>query len=165
LALFFEGVSVADKQEVNPSDEMVERIASSVAAAVSQATIQVQERISPLESRHSSKVSSFNPEGLKERPKLRARVIFGGGEMKEKFLTNDEIAALNSITEPGDYQGGRWHVRIRKDDSNKETIMVDFPSKTIDDRMELPRSMKAIIDTILAEVAQNKKTAALKAKQ
>ena len=114
-------------------------------------SVKVQERINPIESRHSSKESCFNPDGRAVRPKLRARFIYSGAEMSEKFLTNDEIELLNKVTEPGDFHRNRWHVRVRKDDSGKETVIIDFPTKSVDDRMELPHSMVAMINEILAE--------------
>lgn len=140
--------SAAEKQ-----DDFAARIADSIAKAVADATVKVQERIHPIEARASSKVSSFNPEGMEHRPKLQRRYLFSGAELKEKFLTNDEIVALNKISKPGDYHRNQWHVRVRRDDSDRETVLIDLPVKSIDQRMELPNSLIAIVDAILAEHA------------
>ena len=134
-------------------DAMTERIANSVAEAVAKATIAVNERISPVEKRSPGLVSPYNPEGLAVRPKLTSRYIFCGAEMKEKFLTNEEITLLNQVTEPGQFNKGKWKVRVRKDDGDAKTVFIDVPSKSIDDRMSLPPSLKSLLQQIIAEQA------------
>lgn len=143
----------ADPKPVQPqlTDELTAKIASSVAAAVAEATVKVQERIAPVESRHPSLASPFNPEGLKVRPRLARRYVFCGGDLHEGFLTNREIEALNRIAEPGEYHRGQWRVRVRRDDGGNETVFFELPVKEIDQRMELPNSMLAIINEIVAE--------------
>jgi len=144
---------VADqKQTQQPSQEdFAAKIAASVAAAVADATVRVQERIAPIESRAAGLKSPFNPEGLKVRPKLERRYIFCGGEMSEEFLTNKEIELLNKINKPGEFNGGRWRVRLRRNDGGNDTIFIDLPVKELDQRMELPNTLTAILDQIIAE--------------
>ena len=144
-----------DKRVPSPvNDDLTAKIAASVAQAVAEATVKVQERIAPVEARSASRKSPFNPEGLEVRPKLGRKYIFAGGEMEPKFLTNKEIETLNKITKPGTYHNGRWHVRVRKDDGGSETVFIDLPVKSLDDRMAIPHSLMSILDEIIAEQAQ-----------
>lgn len=140
-----------DKKPVLQTDDLTAKIASSVAAAVAEATVKVQERIAPIESRTPSLFSVYNPDGRKVRPKLRTRIIFAGGELREDTLTNDEIELVNKVRKPGRYHGGQWAVRIRKDDSDVETVFIDFPSRSVDQRMVLPNSFTGIVQEILKE--------------
>ena len=137
--------------DAESKDDFAARIAESVAKAVAQATVQVQERIAPVEKRSGTKVSFFNPEGIDPRPKLERAYIFCGAELKEKFLTNDEIAVLNKLKVPGDYHRGQWKVRVRNAGSDKETVVVELPVKDINQRMDLPRGLTAIVSEIIAD--------------
>jgi hypothetical protein len=139
---------VAEQKQTAVADE--ERIATLVADAV----VKVQERIAPIESRHPSLVSPFNPEGLKVRPKLDNRYVFCGAPCEENVLTNEEIRALNTITEPGSYRSGRWQVLVRSEADGKKTVFINIPHKTIDERMNMPHSLLAIIAEIQAEHAK-----------
>jgi hypothetical protein len=130
--------------------ESEERIANIVADAV----VKVQERIQPTEKREASLVSPFNPEGLKVRPKLENRYIFCGAPCEENILTNEEVRSLNTITEPGTYRGGRWQVLVRQEMDGKKTIFINIPHKTIDERMDMPHSLLAIIAEIKKEDAK-----------
>ena len=51
-------------------EDFAKTIAGAVADAVSRATVQVHERIAPVESRKPSLKSPYNPEGLEKRPRL-----------------------------------------------------------------------------------------------
>lgn len=150
---------MADQKPVPPpslTDDLTSKIAASVAQAVAQATVQVQERIAPTEARKPGRVSVFNPEGLEVRPKLGRRYIFCGGDMDEKFMTNREIDLCNKITEPGTFHKGKWHVRVRRDDGGNDTVFIDLPVKSIDQRMEIPNSLTAILNEIIEEQAAKK---------
>lgn len=143
---------MADEKKTAPvfTDDLTAKIAASVAQAVASATVQVQERIAPVESRKAGLRSPFNPEGLEVRPKLGRRYIFCGGDMEEKFLTNREIELVNKITKAGTYHNGKWHVRVRKDDGGNDTVFIDLPVKSLDDRMSIPHSLTVILEEIIA---------------
>ncbi len=130
-----------------------ERFATAIANAVAQATVQVQERINPHEARFPKPHSAFNPEGLTVRPALTRKCYFAGGEMKQKTLKNSEILLLNQITKPGAYNGGKWRVIIRTDSGGQDRLFIELPTKSIDDRMALPRSLTEVLNQILSEQA------------
>jgi hypothetical protein len=130
-----------------------ERFATAIANAVAQATVQVNERINPHEVRFPKPHSAFNPEGLTVRPTLTRKCYFAGGEMKQKTLKNSEILLLNQITRPGAYNGGKWRVIIRTDSGGQDRLFIELPTKSIDDRMALPRSLTEVLNQILSEQA------------
>lgn len=132
-------------------------IASAVAKAVAESTAAIQEKLHPTEKREPSLISPFNPDGRKVRPKLNARYIFCGAELRADQMTNDEIEVMNKISKAGDYHKNQWHVRVKLDDSGKHTILIDLPVKTLDQRMEMPNSLIAIVQEILAEEASKAK--------
>jgi hypothetical protein len=148
-------VAVAEpvEQEVVSQDERDARLASTIAKAVADATVQVNERLNPHEARFPKPHSPFNPEGLAVRPKLTRKCYFAGGEMKPKTLTNAEINLLNKITRPGVFNKGKWRVRLQEDSGGTQRMFIDVPTKSIDDRMALPRSITELLNQILAEQA------------
>lgn len=136
---------------VEKQDDFAARIAESVAQAVASATVKVNETIRPNEQRKASKESVYNPEGSDVRPKLKNEYVFCGSRVSERQLTNEEIETFNLIETPGEYRGGRWKVRVRKDDGGRKSVFIDLPHKNIDDRMAVPSSLMAILNEILAE--------------
>lgn len=160
---------MAEKQIEKPVESSVEKdaafaavIASAVAKAVAETTAALQAKQSPPENRFPISRDSKNPEGLadKDRPKLRCRYFFCGAELEEKSMTNAEIRKVNEITVPGQYHKGQWRVRTRLDDDGVPTFFIDLPVKTLDQRMEIPRGLIAIIDEILAEEASRQPASA-----
>jgi hypothetical protein len=126
-----------------PSDDLATRIAVAVAEAVAGANAK---QFGPQEVR-------FRVEPT--RPKLNGEFYLSGGPLKPQQLSDAEIVALNKITVPGRYHGGKWIVRIRKD-QDKTVTTIDVPCKTIDQRMELPNSLIGILSEIEAEAAKAK---------
>lgn len=140
-----EGEVPVQKQSM---EDFAKAIASSVAAAVAEATVKVQERIAPIQASKSSTVSSINPTGG-ERPKLSRRTFFCGAEQNVKYLTNEEIGLFNQLTRDGSYgQHGGWRVLTRKR-GDKNIVFIDVPHKDINERMELPNSLVGILSMFI----------------
>lgn len=157
---------MAEKQiEQTKADAEIEKdakfagiIAAAVAKAVAETTAALQAKQSPPENKFPISRDSKNPEGLadKDRPKLRCRYFFCGAELRAQDMTNAEIRKVNEITVAGVYHKGQWRVRTRLDDDGVPTFFIDLPVKTIDQRMDIPRGLIAIIDEILAEESSRK---------
>lgn len=140
-----------EKKQKGSEEDRDERLAALVAQAVAQATVKVQERIAPLEKREASKVSVYNPTGG-VRPKLNRTFIFAGAALSERFLTNDEIEALNTLPDNGQFHRGQWRLRTMERGDEKITF-IDLPVKDVNQRMDLPRGVKAIVAEVHAEAA------------
>jgi hypothetical protein len=144
------------EQQQQPA-QMNDRLAASIATAVADAVVKVQERINPIEDRKASLTSSLNPSG-KPKPKLRRKVYFCGAELREKFSTPEEINALNAIDFTGDFHRKLWQVReANVGGSDTAALFINIPCKTIDQRMDLPNSLLAVLSEIQAERAQQLK--------
>lgn len=93
-------------------------------------------------------ISAFSyPEGdLKApKPKLARETYFNNHRESEDELTPLEIEAFNAITHTCEARGGSWTARVK---GNR--LLVDVPSQTMDDRMNLPDGLVLI----LTELAQ-----------
>jgi hypothetical protein len=148
---------VAEKQQIETRQDQDQALAAVIAGAVAKAVAETQaaldEKKGPPENKTGSLKSCYNPEGLKVRPKLAGKFYFCGAELDPNYLTNDEIRKLNTITFSGDFHKNQWHVRVRRDDDNTMLVRIDLPVKTLDQRMEIPNSLMAILDEIKADYA------------
>lgn len=96
-------------------------------------------------------VSVFSHKGgdLKEpKAKLTRETFFNNHRESEDELTPTEIEAYNSITHTCEARGGAWTARVK---GNR--LLIDIPSYTMDDRMNLPDGLVLI----LKELAQGER--------
>lgn len=91
-----------------------------------------------------------HPEGEKAHPKekLRRKSYFCSARLREDQLTPTEIALLNRFTANKDAREGRWTARITRSGTD-ETLLIDVPIKSIDDRMSLPSGLTLILRELL----------------
>lgn len=73
-----------------------------------------------------------------QKPKLRAKTFFCGIEEDAERLTSLEIESYNRITEDREARGGRWTATVRRRGHKDETLTVNVPCETVDQRMDLP---------------------------
>ena len=85
-------------------------------------------------------ISVFNPQGdiAHPRPEFRVPTYFCGYEEKAERLTRTEIELYNAIHKNCDAHGGRWTAQIRRNQSGSETLHINVPAKTSDERMDIP---------------------------
>lgn len=137
-----------------------EVLAEAIARATVKATREWQAEERPIEIRNPPKKSVYNPSGG-VRPAMRCPVVFCGAPQDPAVLTNEEIELLNQVV-AGRYNKGKWQVIVRDDGMGveQEHKEIRLPVSTLEQRMELPHSMVAILKQILAEAAERKNTAA-----
>lgn len=82
------------------------------------------------------------------KPKLARETYFNNHHESEDELTPAEIEAFNAITHTCEARGGTWTARVK---GNR--LLVDVPSHTMDDRMNLPDGLVLI----LRELAQGER--------
>lgn len=82
-------------------------------------------------------------------PALKYReVLFCGAPQKAEWLTPDEVRLYNAITTPGTYGPDKtWEVRLKKDSLH---VVIPGINKR-ETRLDLPRSLKEILRTIVDE--------------
>jgi hypothetical protein len=88
-------------------------------------------------------ISAFShPEGEMKRPKARLRyeTFFNGHREREDDLTPAEIDAYNRFEHSCEARGGRWIAQLKNG-----RLVIDVPSRTIDDRMDLPNGLVLIL--------------------
>lgn len=105
------------------------------------------------ENQRSPEISVFSyPEGDVARPKPKfvdpegreRETYFCDARQREEQLTPAEIEAFNAITDDCEARNGAWKATIHGD--GKRTILrVNVPCKDMDARMELPKSLTAIL--------------------
>lgn len=98
-------------------------------------------------------ISAFShPEGDLKRPKnkLARETFLNGHRESEEDLTPGEIDAYNAIQHSCEARDGRWTAVVKG-----KRLLIDVPSKTPDDRMDLPSSLTLI----LRELALGKRAA------
>lgn len=86
-------------------------------------------------------VSAFNPMGERDhpRPKLRRKTFWAGKELHLDELTVDEITLFNQVEHTVEARNGAWRAEVKRTASDGTSeLHVLFPSKTTDDRMDLP---------------------------
>jgi len=105
------------------------------------------------ENQTAPEISVFSyPEGDTARPKPRfvdpegreRETYFCDARQREEQLTPAEIDAFNAIQDDCECRGGSWKARVHGD--GKRTILrVNVPCKDTDARMDLPKSLTAIL--------------------
>jgi hypothetical protein len=96
-------------------------------------------------------ISAFSyPEGdlKRAKPKLTRETYFNNHRESEDELTPLEIEAFNAITHTCEARDGQWTARVK---GNR--LLVNVPSYTMDDRMNLPDGLVLI----LTELAKGEK--------
>lgn len=93
----------------------------------------------------------FNPDGKRERPKLKFPHFYqNGARCNPKLMTDEEIRLANQL-KPGRYFNGKWEVRRRNDKS----LELRYPHSTIAHRMDLKfesgGNMASMLQKILVE--------------
>ena len=155
--------------DVNISSETLARMAETVGQAVATTIAQHDEKIRPFEVTRTSGRSAFNPragEAGYKKPSLTRDTYFCGHQEDPKRLTPEEVALYNKITRPGRYHNRRWEVILTGDDQDpeaKRVLDIRIPCKEINDRMEMPNSLVAILKEIIEEA--EKRDAAEKSKK
>jgi len=85
----------------------------------------------------------WNPEGKKDRAKLKRPTFLSGYPVNPMMHSEEEIRMLNEIR-PGRYNERKWEVVRFSDDGS---IDIRYPNRTIEQRMEM--AMKAPTLTVL----------------
>lgn len=101
---------------------------------------------------HEHKSAFSYPEGdlKRPKPKLQRETYLNGHREAEDDLTPAEIDAYNAITHSCEARDGRWTAVVKG-----KRLIIDVPSKTPDDRMDLPNGLVLI----LLELAKGKRAA------
>jgi hypothetical protein len=104
--------------------------------------------LKPENARHPD-ISALNPLGERDhpRPALTRKTYWVGIPLDEDELDGEEITLLNKFTHTKEAHNGLWKAEIRRNGSAEE-LWITFPSHSIDDRMDLPRSMKLMLAEI-----------------
>ena len=80
--------------------------------------------------------SVFHPLGM-EKGTLIRETYFCSVKQNEDQLTPGEVADLNAFTENCEARDGTWWAKFERNGTH-ERLFIHVPSKSIDDRMELP---------------------------
>lgn len=65
--------------------------------------------------------------------------FMNGSRVAEEILFDEEIDLLNKLTKSGNYNKGKWGVRVRKHD---RTVDISYPNKSVEQRMDLSRESR-----------------------
>ena len=130
-------------------EEVVAKLADIQAQtlAFQQQSLAEDRRVRPRENMNHPEISAFSyPEGnLKRKKPALARVTFCNKvKQNEDLLTPEEIEAFNAFAVNCSARDGAWTAVIEKNGTT-ERLMVDFPCKTPDDRMNLPNGLLLIL--------------------
>jgi hypothetical protein len=132
----------------------VEDLAKAVATATVTAQRELRAEERPIEIARSSRVSAYNPTGG-PRPSLKRTTVFCGAEQSGDSLTNEEIELFNRL-QAGRYNLGKWQVLVREDGMAETYVEVKLPTATLDQRMEMPASLVAILSKIVHEADEKR---------
>jgi hypothetical protein len=105
------------------------------------------ERSAPRENPDYNEKSVFtHPEGERVRPKaaLARETFFCGSRVRADELTPAEIDAFNAITTSRTARHGTWTATVTQNGTAQE-LRVMVPSRTVDERMDLPGSLLLIL--------------------
>jgi hypothetical protein len=105
------------------------------------------ERSAPVNNPNYNETSVFTyPEGERVRPKpaLTRATFFCGTRVRSDELTPQEIDAYNAITVSRTARHGTWTATVTQN-GNEQELRVMVPSRTVDERMELPGSLLLIL--------------------
>lgn len=107
-----------------------------------QALAESQRTIHRQNPQHPGKSDFSYPEGdmARPKPKLRYETFFNGHREREDDLKPAEIDAYNRFKHSCEARGGRWKAQLKNG-----RLVIDVPSRTIDDRMDLPNGLVLIL--------------------
>ena len=90
------------------------------------------------------------PEGAtgKEKPKLNRATFFCGIRQREDSLTPGEIDLFNRFTSDKSAHSGQWTARVGMH-GTVDSLKIDVPAKSLDDRMSLPNGLGLILRELL----------------
>lgn len=100
--------------------------------------------------------SVFNPRGvfdddgnaLEPKAKFRRPTYFQGVRLGGELETETEIELCNRFTETREIPSKQWKAEVKMH-GNEERLYITVPSKTVDDRMNLPHTMELILMELL----------------
>jgi hypothetical protein len=108
--------------------------------------------LKPENARHPD-VSAFNTKGERDfpRPALRRKTFMSPGfEVKADDLTREEIELLNQFDHNTEAHNGQWRAELKRTASDgTQELHIVIPSNTVDERMDLPKSMSLILRELL----------------
>lgn len=105
------------------------------------------ERSAPRENPDYNEKSAFTyPEGERVRPKpaLLRETFFCGSRVRAEDLKPSEIDAFNAIGSSRTARNGTWTATVTQNGTAQE-LRVMVPSRTVDERMDLPGSLLLIL--------------------
>lgn len=112
----------------------------------------VRRALKPENTRHPD-VSAFNPLGERDhaRPPLRRKTFMSPGyEVRADDLTLEEIDLLNAFDHTVEARNGQWRAELKRTSSDgQQELHIVIPSNTVDERMDLPKSMSLILRELL----------------
>lgn len=118
--------------------------------AFQQQSLQEDRRVRPRENVNHPEISAYSyPEGnrAKPKPKLLRVTYCNKVKQNEDLLTPEEITAFNSFTVNSSARDGAWTAVIEKNGTT-ERLLIEFPCKTPDDRMNLPNGLLLILSEL-----------------
>ncbi len=97
----------------------------------------------------------WHPSGERKRPKLSRPTFQNGKQVREMFLSNQEIEKFNALT-PGHYCNRRVVVWSKDTSDGIASINIQFPHKTLTEKIEMQhlsggRGIEGILDSVLNE--------------
>lgn len=139
-----------DQPTATPSmEEVVAKLAEIQAAtlAFQQQSLAEERRIRPRENMNHPEISAYSyPDGNRAHPKpsLRRLTFCNNVKQHEDLLTPEEIEAFNAFEVNSTARDGQWTATIEQNGTT-ERLLIDFPCKTPDDRMNLPNGLLLIL--------------------
>ena len=115
--------------------------------AFQQQSLSEDRRVRPRENTNHPEISAYSyPEGnlKRKKPSLTRVTYCNKVKQNEDLLTPEEIEAFNAFTVNTSARDGQWTVAIEKNGTT-ERLLIDFPCKTPDDRMNLPNGLLLIL--------------------
>ena len=115
--------------------------------AFQQQSLAEEHRVRPRENVNHPEVSAFSyPEGNRAHPKPHLTRVTYCNKVKqnEDLLTPEEIEAFNAFAVNCSARDGQWTAVIEKNGTT-EKLLIEFPCKTPDDRMNLPNGLLLIL--------------------
>lgn len=144
-----------DEQPTEPASRTptMEEVVGTLAAiqaqtlAFQQESLAEDRRVRPRENVNHPAISAFSyPEGNLKRPKPALKRITFHCRVKQNddLLTPEEIEAFNAFEHNCTARDGAWTATIERNGTT-ERLLIDHPSKTPDDRMNLPNGLLLIL--------------------
>lgn len=136
--------------------QTTEQIIAEVATAVAQAVVDAQLKTGKvIEQNHGGLMWNETPG--KVRPTLKRKTVFCNSVQSERQLSDTEIELFNQLS-PGRYHNRQWEVIVREE-GNDSWMEIRIPVSTIEQRMDLPNSLVAILKEMIDEAKARRKEA------